>query len=245
VRRLHTHAFYLYGVIVGLAVREALIRVGPDLFLFLSPTTAGWRIRFAFLRLCIFFLAITTFYFGAGVFFDKVHTSKGCREKYPKANYGLDFWFGLIHFVFFFAWAQTINDYTRSSKGDLSLFLIFLSVIFLYDLAWLLANLTNDSFREIQVWAELCAFVWFIGVFAFVFCKFVLGTNGVFAEEVSFGIFIIYLFLDLTELFTGRHIFSNLLLRLIPIKTTPRTNDFESDKSGFGSISDNADEPTT
>ena len=218
MQRLHSHAFYLYGVIAGLSIREVLVRTGPDLFLFLSSKTELWKVHLEWIRLIVFFLAISCFYFGAGVFFDRVHVDPKTAQAYKKKNYGLDFWFGLIHFLIFFAWALTINDYSRTTSG-LSLFWIFLAAIFLYDSAWLLANFRYDTFQEIKLWAEICGAVVFLAGVVSIFFKFVLLKDAVVAEEASFCVFIVYLLLDLAELFTGNSIFSEWLKRLVPRNT--------------------------
>jgi hypothetical protein len=216
VRRFHTHAFWLYGVITGLAIREALVRAGPHVFLYLSASRPeAWKLHLELSRLVIFCLCLFTFYFGAGVFFDKVHVGPEAATKYPNNNYGLDYFFGLIHFVFFFGWALTIDDYSRTARG-ISLFLVFLTIIFLYDLAWLLANLKYDSFQEIQMWAEWAAITWFLGLVVWLLTKYVFSGNDVVAEEATFVVFGLYLIVDLVELFYEKQIFTHWIINLLP-----------------------------
>jgi len=215
VQRLHSHAFYLYGVIAGLSVREVLVRTGPDLFLILSSKTESWKVHLEWTRLIVFFFTICAFYFGSGLYFDKVYTNTETAGRFVKKNYGLDYCFGLIHFLIFFACALTINDYSRTPSG-ISLFLIFLAAIFLYDLPWLLANTSYDSSEEIKIWAEVCLIVVFLAGVVFMFVKYVLGKDPVVAEEASLCVFLIYLLFDMAELFTGNLIFSEWLKRLLP-----------------------------
>jgi hypothetical protein len=215
MRRLHGQMFFLYGAVVGLAIREALVRVGPGLVNFLSSPIEPWKIRLEFFRLVIFFLAISTFYIGAVFFFDRVHVGDEAEKTYPRSNYFYDFWFGLIHFVLFFLCAITINDFLRVKSG-LSLFLIYLAIIFLYDLWWLFINRKQDSFEEIKVWAWSSAVAVFLAGVAFLFAKHVFGRDDVVAEDASLGVFGAYLIIDLAELLTGNQIISIALLRLLP-----------------------------
>jgi hypothetical protein len=214
VQRLHSHSFYLFGVVVGLSIREALVRTGSDLFL---PTKVEiWKVHLEALRLIIFLLTITCFYFGAGVFFDKIYINPETATRYQRKNYGLDFSFGLIHFLAFFAWALSINDYSRSPKWGVSPFLGFLSAIFLYDLAWLFISYRYDSFDEIKLWAEWCAGTFFLASFVFIVVKFLFSKDDVFAEEMSFLVYGLYIAGDITELFSGRPFFEELLKKLLP-----------------------------
>jgi len=65
---LHKHAFWLYGVIVGLAVKEALVSTVPDI---LTPTEPKWESIIDFSRLVVFVFFITRFYLGSAYFFEE------------------------------------------------------------------------------------------------------------------------------------------------------------------------------
>lgn len=206
---------FLYGAVVGLAIREALVRVGPGLVNFLSSTMQPWKMRLEAARLGIFFLAISTFYVGSVQFFDKVHVREGAEGSYPRTVYAFDFWIGLIHFVLFFFCAITIDDFLRIKPG-ISLFVMYLAFIFLYDILWLCVNWGQDSFEEIKVWTWSSALTVFLAGVAFLVTKFVLSQDDVIAEYASLSIFGAYLFIDLSELLTGNPIISRWLLRLLP-----------------------------
>ena len=226
MRRLHGQMFFLYGAVAGLAIREAFVRVGPDLVSFLSSTVDPWKIRLEAARLIVFFFAISTFYIGSISFFNKVHVSEHSDRSYPRSNYAYDFWFGLLHFVLFFLCAITINDFARTKSGltGFSLFLIYLSGIFLYDLLWLFINRNQDSFEEIKVWAWSSAVTVFLAGVAFLVAKHVFGRNDVFAEYMSLIVIEAYLLVDLAELLTGNQYMSMALLRLLPRNFAAQTN---------------------
>jgi hypothetical protein len=220
MRRLHGQMFFLYGAIVGLAIREAFSRVGPSLVSFLSSNTEPWKMHLEGARLAVFFFAISTFYVGSVAFFDKVH-SEDSSTSYPRSKYAYDFWFGLIHFVLFFLCAITINDFARTKAG-FSLFLIYLACIFLYDLFWLVINWNQDTFEEIKVWAWSSAVTVFLAWVAFLVAKHVFGKNEVIAEYASLAIIGAYLIVDLAELLTGNQYISLAALRLLPRNLAPQ-----------------------
>lgn len=215
MQRLHSHAFYLYGVVVALAIREVLLRVGTHAFVPVAgEQVESWKIHLEALRLVLFLIAITCFYFGSGVFFDKVYINPDTAREFQKKNYGLDFTIGLIHFLIFFAWSLTITNHSRNGWG-LSPFFGFLSAIFLYDLVWLIANVRYDSLQEIKLWAFMSALVFFVGAVGFFVARSLLNNDAV-AEEISFLIFGLYLVGDAAELFSGRPFFSELIKSLLP-----------------------------
>ena len=217
MRRLHGQMFFLYGTIAGLAIREAFVRVGPTLVSFLSSTTEPWKIHLEATRLAVFFFAISTFYVGSVAFFDKCYISEDAGTSYPRSKYAYDFWFGLIHFVLFFLCAITINDFARTKSG-LSLFLIYLASVFLYDLLWLYINRGQDTFEEIKVWAWSSAAAIFLAWVAFLIAKHVLSLGDVIAEYASLAIIAAYLLIDLAELLTGNQYISLALVGLLPKK---------------------------
>ena len=104
---LHQHAFWVYGVIVGLALKEALSTVLPHLLGFLtdlpqSPFAYLWEVW----KLTVFLTLIIQFYLGSAVYFNRHHNldSETLSEGYVP-----DFLAGLIHFILFFAWSLTFK----------------------------------------------------------------------------------------------------------------------------------------
>jgi hypothetical protein len=213
VQRLHNHGFYLYGVVVGLAIREALTRSAPVL---VHPLTAQpWMVRLEALRLVVFLLAISCFYFGAGVYFDKVHLNELTAQKYQTKSYGMDFASGLIHFLIFFAWALTIGEYVPPYRFGISPFLFFLSAVFLYDLVWLAVNHDCESVQEIKMWALMSAVVFVLATVVFFACR-TIWQNDLGAEELAFVVYLLYLIGDAVELFGDRPFFLPLIKKLLP-----------------------------
>lgn len=162
-------------------------------------------------------MTISVFYFGSGVFFNRVHLNPETAETFKKKSYGLDFVGGLIHFLIFFAWAIAITDHSRYTLGA-SLFLVYLGAIFLYDLIWLLVSIPYDSVREIKLWALMCTVVFFLATGLFLGVR-TWKNNDVIAEEACFIIYFLYLLGDAVELFTERPFFSELIRWFLPEKT--------------------------
>lgn len=213
MQRLHGQAFFLYGVIVGLAIREALVRSGPHVFV--PSDIDSVQSHLEAWRLVVFLLAISCFYFGALSFFDKVYVNPSTEVKFRKKNYGLDFGLGLVHFLLFFGWSITISDHSRPLHG-ISPFLGFMAAILLYDLVWLGVNIRYDTFQEIKLWAFMCLVVVFLSAVFFFALRGLTRHNEVLSEEFSFLPVISYLIVDHAELFSGRQFISEWIRRLLP-----------------------------
>jgi hypothetical protein len=224
MQRLHAHAFWVYGVIVGLAIREALVRAGSHIFLPGSPTflpsdVLPWKLHLEAFRLIIFLMTITCFYFGSGVFFDKVYLNEKTASRFEKKSYGLDFVLGMVHYLVFFAWSLTLADHSRFRWG-LSPFLLFMSAILLYDVVWFVASIRFDTMQELKLWTFFCVVVFFLAGVVFFFGR-ALSGNDVIAEEISFVVVGLYLLGDLVELFTDRPFFSELVRMVLPRDQQP------------------------
>jgi len=99
----------------------------------------------------------------------------------------------------------------------LSLFLIYLTFVFLYDMIWLFANRKQDSAEEIKTWAWVCSVVCLFSGCAFLLTKHVFGQTDGIAEAVSLAVFGAYLVIDLAELMFGSPIITKWILKhLIP-----------------------------
>lgn len=153
--KAHNHAFWIYGVIVGLAIREGLVKVISEGISSAHPISPHDRWLQA-IRLVIFLGMIIRFYLGSAIYFDEVYCSPDADKSYPTKNYGFDFLFGLLHFILFFGWSETLTLQDRFAHG-LSSFLLLLGVILLYDLLWWLSNLKYSTKVTIRVWAILNA----------------------------------------------------------------------------------------
>ncbi|HJP91561.1 MAG TPA: hypothetical protein VJ875_06370 [Pyrinomonadaceae bacterium] len=157
---LRKNAFWLYGVIVGLAIKHALETVighmlDPSVHIYLQPGVTLTK-RLAYLdggtevvRLAVFLFTIIQFYLGSVWFFDKFY--EGESVAYENNEYATDFLFGLAHFLFFFGWALSINTHS----GYLRVFPILAIIILLYDSVWCRAckgRGNQQRYFEIRKW---------------------------------------------------------------------------------------------
>ena len=106
------------------------------------------------IRLAVFLGLIIRFYLGSAIYFDAVYCSDTADGDYPSKNYGIDFLLGLIHFILFFVWSETLIGSDRFAHG-LSGFLLVLGGILLYDIIWWLVSLKYSTKVAIRAWALL------------------------------------------------------------------------------------------
>ena len=138
------HAFWLYGVIVGLALKSALETSVPHLInpprLITELLRAGEQVPLQHallsypevLRLGIFLALTIRFTTGSAFYFAEVWESASADIDYPRKNYGLDLILGFVHFLFFFCLALTIDFHT----SPIHWFPLFIGIILIYDAIW-------------------------------------------------------------------------------------------------------------
>jgi hypothetical protein len=197
------NAFWLYSVIVGLSIEEALKSVIPQIFA-LAPEQR-WEFIPAALRLFLFLVLIIRFYLGAAFFFEKVYFSEKASE-YPKKSYNLDFLFGLIHFLIFFALAISIE----SQQIPRRVFQVLLSVTILYDVWWYIASRKYDTRKLIKLWTVVNV-ITFITAAAFYLSVYSMGYGYLRAEEAAFVPIFIVSVVDIAELALGKMILAEWL----------------------------------
>jgi|ERR1051326_640278 hypothetical protein len=156
--KTHNHAFWVYGVIVGLAIREGLVKVISQNIDYQAPVTQGpatpHDVSLQAIRLVLFLGVIIRFYLGSAIYFDSVYCSDKSDKKYPTKNYGIDFLLGLIHFILFFGWCETLTRSDHLVHGFGS-FLLGLGMILLYDMLWWIVNAKYSTTKKIAPWAIL------------------------------------------------------------------------------------------
>ena len=162
---IHKHAFWLYGVLLGLAIKQAIETTIPHL---ISPerlpaqiARAGGIIHFPhpdtgfrdtgiyleILRVTIVMALVIRFYLGSAYYYGKAYEASDADEKYPKKNYGVDFVFGFIHFLAFLILALTIDIHTAQIRWFPSV----VGFILIYDFFWYASSFKQDT-SELLVW---------------------------------------------------------------------------------------------
>jgi hypothetical protein len=225
--KAHNHAFWMYGVIVGLAIREALTRVVPHAVPLIANALPGavdaaqllpiqpHHKALEAIRLITFLAVIIRFYLGAGIYFDEVYCADTAASMYPKPkNYGVDFLSGMIHFIFFFAWSETLIGHERFAHG-LSGFLLVLGIILLYDIVWWIVSVKYSTKVTIRVWAVLnagtFAIAYLILLFFNAFAWFTDNTNEILAL-VPVGIMTVF---DFGEMFGKKNPVTDTIVRIL------------------------------
>jgi hypothetical protein len=208
--RLHTQAFWVYGVIVALAIREGLTRTIPHVVF--QTTDPSWMLRLETWRLLIFLLMIIRFYLGGSIYFDKVYINEITSARIKKKNYGIDFSSGMIMFIIFFGLSISITDHTRLQHG-MSNFLWIVAAILFYDLIWLSANILNDTVRHIRLWAVINFLTLVLAALLFFLIREARG-DVVLAEEWALSIIALISVLDYVEMMSATPIFAPVLNKI-------------------------------
>ena len=148
-KAIYKHAFWLYGVIIGLAIKEAFETVVPH---WIHPTNESQHFQLSlFLEIFRFFtfLFLTVrFYLGSAYYFGLAHEAENAETEFPNRNFATDFVLGFLHFLgFVFAgWAVGVH-------GEMRLFPLALIFILGYDLAWFVMTRKLDTTDLIKWWA--------------------------------------------------------------------------------------------
>ena len=202
---LHEHAFWLYGVIAGLAIEEALGSVIPHLFTRAEVSggaSQDTKLLFAaFFRLAVFLIVIIRFYVGSALFFESAHIHVPEHARESKRSYALDFVTGLIHFLLFFIWAFSIDVHTKGLRW----FPALLALILLYDVLWVLIYLLKglDKHPLVTFWTMINALTLLLAGLLYAWLR----RQPLVAEQVAFIVVIVASLVDLYEMMTGKESF--------------------------------------
>jgi hypothetical protein len=232
---LRKNAFWLYGVIVGLAIKHALETVlghglDPSVHIYLEP---GLTLPAALtyldggtevVRLLVFIFTIIQFYLGSVWYFDKFYETP--TSDYDNAQYATDFLFGLAHFLFFFWWALSINTHT----GYLRVFPVLAFVILMYDAVWCWAckGGNEDRYFEIRKWTlvNVGVVVVAIGVYllAYHLAKNWFKVEGPplrhrIAEVSAFVPILLFSIVDMVGMIIGKQIIADLVIKAFKTST--------------------------
>lgn len=205
---IHKHAYWLYGVIVGLAIREAL---GDVLRHALTPPfEQGWVSVPEALRLAVFLIVTIRYYLGSAVFFEVAYLSADSDTNYPRKNYTIDFLVVLMHFLIFFSWAISIDVHTKPAR----LFPALLAFILFYDGLWFLACKRYDTSRVIKLWSAVSIAMLVVSI-AVYFAASYFQASQAWAEGLAFIPVIIASLISISETTRRKQIFAEWLTKLL------------------------------
>ena len=219
--RAHSDAFWIYGVVVGLAITEALTKTISHTFGVLQQvpsagTDTRAQITIEVFRLIIFLAMIIRFYVGSGIYVDRVYLDEKTASEFTRKNFGVDFLLGLIHFLFFFAWSETVIGHERFQHG-LSDFLVLLAIVLLYDCVWWFVSRGYDTVRAIRVWAVLNALTVVLSFVLLVILNDWVQTSPIRAEWVAFIPVAFMTIVDFGEMFSGRNLVADHIREMFKV----------------------------
>lgn len=204
---LQKQALWLFGVLVGLAIKEAITDVYDDILNRNEP----WGGLLEATRLVLFFVVILRFYLGAIQYFNAAYSPSVASTDLLKKRFGTDFVFGLMHFTMFCFWglSATVLDHRWA------LFPTLLAAVLLYDIVWYLWSV-QDTRRMIRIWAVFNAVTAAVATIAFGVTAFgfmclannwrveLTQTQGAICEAVAYIPVIVASAIDLGGLVYGR-----------------------------------------
>lgn len=200
---INKQAFWLFGVIVGLAIKEGLVAVFPHIF---ASDNNRLESLLEGARFLVFFILITRFYLGSVYYFEEAYFRADAAARYPRRNFMSDFIFGLIHFLFLSGLSRAIELHYGNPPVLLlpSVYPIILSLVLLYDWLWYLASRRYDTDKIILRWAILNLASWLAAVLIYFGC---LAWRGVLVAELLAFIPVLFIScIDIAEIITGKQL---------------------------------------
>jgi hypothetical protein len=214
-RAIHRHAFWLYGVLVGVSIKEALetsvahlvnpgrlveeARIFNLIISFPHPGTGRYP---EIIRLTTFLVLIIRFYFGAAYFFGAAYESETAAKRFPVTNYAMDFVFGFVHFICFVILALLLDIHTTPVHW----FPYLVGVILIYDVLWYASSFRRSTRSMLFWWTLVNLFTALISGLVYVIID--LGShNPVRAETCAFYIVIAVSLLDIGMMMAKRPFF--------------------------------------
>jgi hypothetical protein len=198
-KRVRDSAFWVYSVIVGGVIKEAIDKGVPRLLGLIpdKPPSPALGLRFV-----VVLILVIRFYLGAVVHFAECYHAEKPPDKAVKPrHYLLDFTIGLLHFVFFYALAMTIDIETPTL-----LFLALLGAILMYDIPWWL--MTGGT-RRVRTWTIVNS-VTFVTVVAIYLALRAGGVTPLHAEAWSILLVLAVSVTDMAGIVRGKDIFASL-----------------------------------
>ena len=213
VKSIHKHAFWLYGVIVGLAIKAALEGAVPHI---IAPPNAPLEFVPDLARLIVFLTLIVRFYLGSAIYFGDVYEGDTADIDYKEKNYALDFLFGFMHFLAFFLLAFAIDIHSKPAI----LFPGILAFILFYDFIWWGFCRKYDASGMIAVWMAVNLISLLCGALVYFISRSV-GSNEVRAELYAFVPIMIFSIIDLADMVLEKPIYENVLAKFKRRQSTP------------------------
>jgi hypothetical protein len=128
-------------------------------------------------------------------------------------SFGIDFLVGLVHFLIFFGWSYSISMHDRVA-GDVSWFMVVLSLVMGYDVLWLSLSFRYETKRQISFWTLINLFTLFVSICAFLVAGRLHATP-VIAETICYIPVLLMSIVDFGEMISGRNRFTEWLRKAL------------------------------
>jgi hypothetical protein len=152
---LQKQTLWLFGVLVGLAIKEALTDV-YDHAVAGEHILGGWVES---IRLFVFLLIAVRFYLGAVTYYYNVYGADNADTEYPQKSFRLDFLFNFGHFVF----VCLLGLSAIAHESNWWMFIVLVVVVLGYDLPWYIASRKLSTKLAIRLWMTVNVVTIFIG----------------------------------------------------------------------------------
>jgi len=165
-KAIYKHAFWLYGVIIGLAIKDGIDSVVPHLIntgndvVHVHPPHG---LYLELLRLFTFLFLAMRFYLGSAYYFGLVHESDQASTNFPNRSFGSDFVLGFLHFLGFVFLALTLHVHVGE---PMRLFPLGVAFVLGYDAVWFAYSWVSDldTRKKIKYWAIVNGLVVIVAV---------------------------------------------------------------------------------
>ena len=205
----HKYVFWLYGVIIGLVIKDAISKTLPHILMSSDMEPKGSFTEAA--RLFVTLFLVIRFYLGSAIYFEDTYYNSENNMQLSGKDYMFDFLFGFIHFLFFFGLVETIDVHNRPARA----FLIMLAVILLYDIIWYLICRKRDHKRLVLMWTGVNVFTCILGGLIY-FMSTYFHMSELHSQAIALIPVVIFSIIDMAELVTGKRIISSWLTKMIP-----------------------------
>lgn len=202
--KVRENAFWIYGVIVGLAIQDAASRTAQSVLDLRANPLHKWEWLPQIVRFLVVLFVAVRFYLGAVKHFSETYDDPDTSTE--QREYLLDFVIGLFHFVVFYVLAATI-DFQRTPGG---IFPAVLGFILLYDFIWLaLTRKFETTNRRVRYWAWLNLATVILMLFVYLLIwGFKPNGQPLVREAVAYSVLLLISLFEIGELVKGKGIIS-------------------------------------
>jgi hypothetical protein len=228
------HAIWIFGVLVGLAIKEAVTRVGPHLLTLEANATRSMTPEFW--RLIVFGLMIIRFYLGAAHLFDDIHAGslvqreqsdgtlsveERARLRTARRQFAVDFFSGLLHFTLFSVWSLTLEIHSLVPGNaepipNENAFRYILLILLLYDVGWVIAR-GRPHPKKVPFWMVVNVALAITSSALYYLLHHRFGWTSLDAEVPPLILVAAVSFLDGVELVRGAEVFSTAIRAILSL----------------------------